>query len=850
MRELILQPKQLEIGKLMYTTGPEAPTWIGGGGARAGGKSGGLRRIMWDRRQHRPGTLGVIVRRVYEELKRNHIDMYLSEFPELRDCYRVGDKEFVLPNGSRIGFMYAENQQEVDRKFWGVEIYDLFIDQAEQFSEYELNIMHSANRWPNTKLGECKTGLFFNPGGVGTEFLRRVFAQKKFHANERPSDYAFVHLFGWDNYVWFQGLDLTPKQFYALSSEERFELFVEQTTEGRKLNGLPPSLRAGHLLGSFESFAGQYFAGVWDESKLILTAEQERLLIQPWWPCLVAGTLIATEHGEVPIEQVQVGDKVWTRKGLRRVLRAWQSGKDKAVLRATFSDGRELVATPNHEILSNGSFLALDAMSIGDRINVWNPSISMAENIPSIESDTTNPYQPRSIVMSGLPITVQFPMVFISTIKTATEQTTTYPIWNVFLPQNISVLPLKALEGLTRTAERCLQELRNGGLRTKERHTSKHWAKLVNWLLGPRSMKSYVKDVDRPRGAVQTLISARLLAIRTGGGVKDWMTSRNSAKFVEQYSNQATATKYAPVQEVVDSAFVSLEKLEPYGKADVYDLAVEGEHEFYANGVLVHNCWMSHDDGFVHHASVSWWKSGKVSPKLFQEVFGVQIPEPVEVAIIYRNHAEQEIEQGELIRKCAAQMSEQEIKMCKRYFLSVDAWERDSKGHSTKDTINEELRRAGLPWAEQADNGRIGGWRFLYAMMKKTADVLDGKMNPTRTDEDYESGDGGYSAKTPLLFISGDCTDVIEAIPMAIRDNKHPGRAEDVLKMPTESDDILDDIRYGAKSMLAPTRSAPLEVRAKEYYDALPGTAQSKYIAMMKFENDNKRKKGATWAGR
>jgi hypothetical protein len=85
---------------------------------------------------------------------------------------------------------------------------------------------------------------------------------------------------------------------------------------------------------------------------------------------------------------------------------------------------------------------------------------------------------------------------------------------------------------------------------------------------------------------------------------------------------------------------------------------------------------------------------------------------------------------------------------------------------------------------------------------------------------------------------------------MAIRDNKHPGRAEDVLKMPTKSDDILDDIRYGAKSMLAPTRTAPIEIRAKEYYEALPGTAQSKYIAMMKFEHDNKRKKGATWAGR
>jgi hypothetical protein len=50
--------------------------------------------------------------------------------------------------------------------------------------------------------------------------------------------------------------------------------------------------------------------------------------------------------------------------------------------------------------------------------------------------------------------------------------------------------------------------------------------------------------------------------------------------------------------------------------------------------------------------------------------------------------------------------------------------------------------------------------------------------------------------------------------------------------------------------MLAPTRTAPIEIRAKEYYEALPGTAQSKYIAMMKFEHDNKRKKVATWAGR
>jgi hypothetical protein len=255
-----LQPKQMQIGELFYKTGPEASTWVGGGGARAGGKSGGLRRIMLDRRQQRPGTAGCIIRRVWEELRINHVEKYFAEFPELKQYWRAGDHQIVMPNGSRIAFMYAENQQEVDRKFWGPEFYDIMVDQAEQFSEQELTTIKTCNRWPDAGLGECKIGLFFNPGGVGTEFLRRVFAHGRFQPNERPSDFAFVHLFGWDNYVWFDGLGLSAKRFYALpdvckqqqndSMCCRFHLFINRTAEGRKLNALPPSLRAGHLLGS------------------------------------------------------------------------------------------------------------------------------------------------------------------------------------------------------------------------------------------------------------------------------------------------------------------------------------------------------------------------------------------------------------------------------------------------------------------------------------------------------------------------------------------------------------------------------------------------------------------------
>lgn len=41
---------------------------------------------------------------------------------------------------------------------------------------------------------------------------------------------------------------------------------------------------------------------------------------------------------------------------------------------------------------------------------------------------------------------------------------------------------------------------------------------------------------------------------------------------------------------VADESAVRLVAYETAGFADVYDLEVEGAHEFFANGILVHNC--------------------------------------------------------------------------------------------------------------------------------------------------------------------------------------------------------------------------------------------------------------------
>ena len=267
----------------MEAGGRNAATWIGYGGALGGGKSAAIRRVMLARRLQHPKTKGVIIRRVFKDLKENHIDMFWSEYPALRQWY-TEKNGIVLPNGSVIGFMHAENRNDVDRQFAGPEYGDIFVDQAEQFSEGELFKINSRARWPGKPDGFCKFGLFFNPGGIGTEFLRRVFWLKQFKGGERPEDFAFIQAYGWDNYMWAMGAgELSEREYYAMDDVARFEYFINQTQYGRKLNAYPKSLRDGLLLGSFEKFAGQYYSGVWDDQTCVLTRAQLERLVKLWW---------------------------------------------------------------------------------------------------------------------------------------------------------------------------------------------------------------------------------------------------------------------------------------------------------------------------------------------------------------------------------------------------------------------------------------------------------------------------------------------------------------------------------------------------------------------------------------
>jgi hypothetical protein len=287
--DLPLQPKQRELFRLI----DESPfTRIGFGGARGGGKSDAARKIMLLRRGKYPQTNGLIVRRTYPELYKNHIEPLFREFPFMRPWYRQESKELTLPNGSKIFFGFAEKTSDmaaIMALFQGSEFADIDVDEATHFSEDELTYMATANRWTGDSSIVPKMLFTMNPGNIGHEYVKRLFIEKSYRGNERASDYAFIQAYGWDNIEWSRALltreGYSDRDYYGWTDQERFAYFTSNTDYGRALNALPDKQRQANLFGDWFSFAGQYFSNFVRKERAVNAAACARLIKDKfWWP--------------------------------------------------------------------------------------------------------------------------------------------------------------------------------------------------------------------------------------------------------------------------------------------------------------------------------------------------------------------------------------------------------------------------------------------------------------------------------------------------------------------------------------------------------------------------------------
>lgn len=227
LRTEVPNPKQIEFFKA-------DAKHIGYGGARGGGKSWSMRRKFVMLAMRYDGLKLLLLRRTMPELRANHIIPLRSELYGYAR-YNQDERAFLFPNGSRMSLGYCDNEGDLNQ-YQGQEYDVIGFEEATQFPEDWIKFICTSLRTTRT---DFKPRVYYtmNPGGVGHEYIKRIFIDRQYKDGENPDDYVFIQATVYDNKVL---MDANPE-------------YIDM------LKALPPAKRKAHLEGCWDVYDGQAF---------------------------------------------------------------------------------------------------------------------------------------------------------------------------------------------------------------------------------------------------------------------------------------------------------------------------------------------------------------------------------------------------------------------------------------------------------------------------------------------------------------------------------------------------------------------------------------------------------------
>ena len=211
-------------------------TRIAYGGARGGGKSWAMRtKFILLALSHR-GIQILLLRRTFPELRENHIIPLQKALHKIA-TYKESTKEFIFKNSSRIKLGYCQSESDI-LQYQGQAYEVIGMEEATQFTYMQYVALTESNRLSGS-VQDFTPRMYFtcNPGGVGHEWVKRLFIDKKYIEGETPDDYTFVPSTVYDN-------------DYLITKNPEYV---------RTLEALPPIRRKAMLYGDWDAFEGQYF---------------------------------------------------------------------------------------------------------------------------------------------------------------------------------------------------------------------------------------------------------------------------------------------------------------------------------------------------------------------------------------------------------------------------------------------------------------------------------------------------------------------------------------------------------------------------------------------------------------
>lgn len=221
-------PKQIEFFK-------SEARFTAYGGARGGGKSWAMRRKFVLLALHYSDLKLLLLRRTFAELEGNHIRPLQAELNGIAK-YNSEQRLFRFPNGSIIKLGFCDSDKDVFQ-YQGQEYDVIGFEEATQFTEYQMEFIKTSNR--NVR-SDFKPRIYYtcNPGGVGHEYIKRLFIDRSYKKTENPDDYRFIKATVYDNYALMQA---NPEYVSNLES-------------------LPEHLRRAFLNGDWDVVEGQFFS--------------------------------------------------------------------------------------------------------------------------------------------------------------------------------------------------------------------------------------------------------------------------------------------------------------------------------------------------------------------------------------------------------------------------------------------------------------------------------------------------------------------------------------------------------------------------------------------------------------
>lgn len=198
--------------------------------------------------QH-PEFVGIVFRRTHPQLEKSLIPrarlMYEAigaKYNETKKLFSFPDRNGILGAGGKIFLSHMENEKDVTEHDTNEYNY-VFIDQAEQFTEFQLRYISSRIRSSNPDLPAIYR-LSANPGGISHNYLKKRYVD--------PAPEGHIRL-----------LDKITKQsriFIPAKLEDNPHLEDNDPGYRQRLEILPEGERKAKISGDWNTFSGQMFS--------------------------------------------------------------------------------------------------------------------------------------------------------------------------------------------------------------------------------------------------------------------------------------------------------------------------------------------------------------------------------------------------------------------------------------------------------------------------------------------------------------------------------------------------------------------------------------------------------------